>query len=68
MPRPGKAENESKFISRCIPFLINDGTAQDNKQAAAICYSIWAKRNEKKAFVWGSATHPITLILPFFID
>lgn len=60
MPRPGKNENQDKFISRCIPFLINDGTAQDLQQAAAICYSIWEDRN-KKEFNW-LKDHPIKLL------
>jgi len=40
-PRPG--EEESEFIGRCIPALLEEGKEQD--QAAAICYSYWEKRN-----------------------
>lgn len=36
---PGAKESEDEFISRCIPYVINDGTAKDNSQAYAICKS-----------------------------
>lgn len=36
---PKSGETEREFISRCIPFEINNGREQD--QAIAICYSIW---------------------------
>lgn len=38
-PKPGDTEEE--YISKCISKVIKDGTAQDNKQAAAICYNYW---------------------------
>lgn len=41
MPKPGKDEDEKTFVSRCIPEVMNDGTTDDNKQASAICYSMW---------------------------
>ena len=40
-PRPG--EEESEFMGRCIPALLEEGKEQE--QAAAICYSYWEKRN-----------------------
>ena len=40
-PRPG--EEESEFIGRCIPALLEEGEEQN--QAVAICYSYWEKRN-----------------------
>lgn len=43
MPEPSKGESRKDFISRCIPIIINEGTTDDSKQAAAICYSIWRK-------------------------
>lgn len=49
MPTPGKNEEQSKFISRCIPIVLREGTAKDNKQASAICYSIWRKSKETKS-------------------
>lgn len=39
---PGEKENESEFLSRCIPYMIGEG--KDEAQAAAICYSKWENR------------------------
>lgn len=44
MPKPGKNESQKDFVSRCIPIVINEGTAKDQKQAAAICYSMYRKK------------------------
>jgi HK97 family phage major capsid protein/HK97 family phage prohead protease len=41
MPKPGKNESHDDFISRCIPIVLDDGTAKDQAQAVAICNSIW---------------------------
>lgn len=41
MPTPNKGEHETDFISRCIGVVLNDGTAMDSSQAAAICHSKW---------------------------
>jgi len=43
LPTPNKNESKNDFISRCIPYVIHEGTAKDNKQAAAICHSIWRR-------------------------
>lgn len=48
MPTPKKNEKQKDFIKRCIPFVIDEGTTKDPKQATAICFSIW-KRSKKKA-------------------
>lgn len=49
MPKPNpKSENQRQFVSRCIPTVLKEGTAKDNKQAAAICYSMWKNRNKHK--------------------
>lgn len=50
MPYPKKKnETKSEYISRCIPYVVKEGTAKDEKQAAAICYSMWdKKKNEEK--------------------
>jgi len=45
MPVPKEGETRDKFISRCIPYVIHEGTTDDPKQAAAICYSIWRKHH-----------------------
>ena len=44
MPIPSKGEKKDDFISRCIPIVINEGTAKDNSQAYAICNSIWERK------------------------
>ncbi len=53
MPTPGKDESQDDFVSRCIPIVIDDGTAEDNEQAAAICFSMWrdAQKKEKEMTV-----------------
>ena len=43
MPTP--RQDESNWMSRCIPYVINEGRSQD--QAVAICASIWRNRNKK---------------------
>ena len=47
MPKPGKNESQKDFVSRCIPIVMDEGTAEDNKQAAAICYSMWREKKEQ---------------------
>ena len=44
--KPKPDEKQTEFISRCIKNEINNGKEQ--KQSAAICYSIWKNRNKKK--------------------
>ena len=47
MPRkPVKGEKKTKFISRCIRYLMKK-EGKDHSQAAAICYSMWEERNKK---------------------
>jgi len=46
MPTPKAGESQKDFVSRCIPIVMDEGTAKDNKQAAAICYSMWRRRNK----------------------
>jgi len=41
MPKPRDGESEKDFVSRCIPMVMDEGTAKDNKQASAICYSMY---------------------------
>lgn len=43
MPTPGEGESHDDFIDRCIPQVIDDGTAEDGSQAKAICESIWRR-------------------------
>jgi hypothetical protein len=53
---PSSGESEEEFISRCIPYVINEG--KDEAQAAAICYSYW---DEKMAGVKVSFDYHDTL-------
>lgn len=48
MPTPTATETEQEFIGRCIPIVLADGTTDDNRQAVAICYSMW--REGRKTF------------------
>lgn len=55
MPTPRKNEKRSDFVQRCIPIVLDEGTAEDNEQAAAVCYSMWkeAKSPTKEATEMG---------------
>jgi HK97 family phage major capsid protein len=46
MPEPGENETQDEFMHRCIPMVLDDGTAKDNDQAVAICMSKWEKKSE----------------------
>ena len=47
MPTPGADESREDFVERCIPIVLEDGTAKDSDQAVAICNSMWEEREEK---------------------
>lgn len=47
MPKVKPNEKEDDFIIRCIPEVIDDKTAEDGKQAYAICKSIYKQYKEK---------------------
>ena len=49
MPKPNSGESQKDFVSRCIPHVMKEGTAKDNKQAAAICYSIYRQSHKKSS-------------------
>jgi len=49
VPTPRKDEEQDAFISRCVSFLVDEGTEQE--QAVAICFDKW--RDSKKAGVDG---------------
>ena len=48
MPTPGKNEKRKDFVSRCIPIVLDEGTAEDGKQAAAICHSMWREAKKEQ--------------------
>lgn len=47
MPTPGKDESEKDFVSRCIPIVLKEGTAKNQDQAAAICYSMFESHGKE---------------------
>lgn len=46
IPKPRQGERRNKYISRCVGFVMGEGTTRDPAQAAAICNSTW--RSSKK--------------------
>jgi hypothetical protein len=46
MPQPKADETEDEFVSRCIPIVLDEGTAETPEQAAAICHSMWDDAQE----------------------
>src|SRR5210317_1329564 len=48
MPKPHDGESQDDFINRCIPIVIDEGTADNPDQATAICFSIWEQENDKE--------------------
>ena len=48
MPTPNKKESKKDYIQRCVPIVLDEGTAKDSKQAVAICSSMWEQDKKKK--------------------
>jgi len=48
MPKPNAGESKSKFISRCISYVMENEGISDSKHAYAKCNGIWeqAKKEE----------------------
>ena len=49
MPSPRANESKEKFISRCVPIVLNEGTAKENKQAVAMCNSMFSQKKTSPA-------------------
>ena len=51
MPDIISGESKEEFIDRCIPMVIDDGTAENGAQAVAICNAMWDQAHDtnKKA-------------------
>jgi hypothetical protein len=49
MPKPIPGESQKKYVDRCIPIVLKEGTAKDGSQASAICHSMWQEHQKKKA-------------------
>ena len=45
---PKKGESKDDYMSRCISYVVNEGTEQE--QAIAICESKWASKNKMSKF------------------
>jgi len=69
MPTPKAGESQQSWMSRCIPQVKADKTAKDQKQAVAICLSMWKKRSEDEEmagdndFYYDEEAREATLIL-----
>ena len=46
MPIPKKGESEKDYVDRCIPIVMQEGTAKDGAQAAAICHSMYKEKHK----------------------
>lgn len=44
MPDPSSYNSKSKFMSACVPVVLEEGTAKSQKQAVAICNSMWESK------------------------
>jgi len=47
MPTPSKGESQKSYIERCIPIVLKEGTAKNQKQASKICFSMWREHKKK---------------------
>lgn len=47
MPKPKPNETREDYVARCVPIVLNEGTAKDSDQAVAVCNSMWqmARKN-----------------------
>lgn len=50
MPKPRENEDKDKFIDRCIPVVIEEGTAEDGSQARAVCETYWERRDMESVY------------------
>jgi hypothetical protein len=46
MPTPQEGESQDEFMERCVPIVLDDGTAEDPDQAVAVCSSMWEEARE----------------------
>ena len=47
MPVPLPGESRDNFIDRCIPIVIDDGTAEDGSQAFAVCGNLFDEHRKE---------------------
>ncbi len=48
MPAPREGESREAFIERCMPIVLEEGTAADEAQAYAVCLSYWEEKMPKR--------------------
>lgn len=48
MPKPRPNETKNDYISRCIEQVVGEGKPE--RQAIAICESMWTNRNKMSAY------------------
>ncbi|NIQ89322.1 MAG: hypothetical protein GWN93_09715 [Deltaproteobacteria bacterium] len=48
MPTPQENETQDDFISRCIPIVLDDRTAESQEQAVAVCNSMWEEAHKSE--------------------
>ena len=51
IPKPGKTESKSEFISRCLGDGVMNKEWPEQKQRAGICYSQWEKKKTKASYI-----------------
>lgn len=55
MPTPQQGETQDEFMSKCVPMVLDDGTANSNDQAVAVCSSMWEDAHQPmqpRAYSW----------------
>ena len=45
MPKPKDGESKDDFVKRCIPMVLEDGSASDNEQAVAMCNTMYSGKS-----------------------
>lgn len=55
MPDPQEGETRDDFISRCIPIVLDDGTASDQEQAVSVCSGMWDQAKKGIEIVFDDA-------------
>ena len=50
MPKVKAGESEQDYVSRCVPYVLKEGTAKTQDQALGLCYGLYKQsKKEKKA-------------------
>lgn len=48
MPQVKQGESKGNWMSRCVPTVKEEGTAENDKQAKAICLDMFSRGREEK--------------------